>query len=141
MTINRKQLFKVARVVRRCAEEMVKNGDQGHVYVDKKHLGGGCGDVSFVLGQLTGLCHCFESGDYKGSGHCWIRLPNGEIWDLTATQFKVAARIYVVKGDETKNYNTYQRGRPAIAQLNSWCDEKWRARLRTAARAELRREG
>jgi hypothetical protein len=137
--INRKQLFKVARVVRRCAEEMVDNDDQGTNWVSKRHLGGGCGDVSLVFAQLTGLCHCFESGDYNGDGHCWVRLPSGEIWDLTATQFEVAAKVHIASGEKATPYSTYRRGRLAISGLELWADSKWRARLRNAVRAELRK--
>lgn len=139
MPITRKQLFKVAKIVRRCAEEMVQNNDRGTNFIDKTDLGGGCGDVSLVLGQLTGLCHCLEAGSYNDAGHYWIRLPDGEIWDLTATQFKVPARIYIVNGDKTKPYSTLYRGKKAIEQLTDWADKNWRTRLRNAVRAELRK--
>lgn len=136
--INRKQLFKVARIVRRCAEEMVKNEDRGRVWVNERHLGGGCGDVSLVFAQLTGLCHCFEAGDYNGAGHCWVRLPDGEIWDLTATQFDLPAKVHIARGEKAEPYHTFRRGKLAIADLKNWADSEWRKRLRDASRHELR---
>ena|SRR5580765_3068670 len=139
--ITRKQLFKVARIVRRCAEEMVANDDQGKTWVNKTHLGGGCGDVSLVLAQLTGLCHCFESGCYGIEGHCWLRLPSGEIWDLTATQFKLPAKVHIASGQKSNDYHTYARGKQAIDGLELWADSKWRKRLRDLARYELRKAG
>lgn len=143
MKIDKRMLFKVARVVRGCAEYMVKTGDYGRISPHDKpeNLGGSCGDVSYVLGQLTGLCNCFEAGSYDGWGHCWIRLPDGEIWDLTATQFKVPARIHVVKQTASEKYVTAQRGKRAIEGLKAWADHQWRKRLRDLARAELKKEG
>lgn len=137
--IDKALLFKTARAVRFCAEELVKAGNNGRGF--GMDLGGGCGDVSYTLGQLTDLCHCFEAGSYKGWGHCWLRLPDGEIWDLTATQFKITNRIYVLKKDTKGDYVTSMRGKPAINSLKSWTDPKWRKLLRDAAREYLMKEG
>lgn len=59
-----------------------------------------------------GIPSTFVVGSYKGYGHAWIEV-NGCIVDITATQFGVTKRVYVVK-NTNKKYNGKLFGKAAF---------------------------
>lgn len=81
---------------------------------DNDKLEGACGMATNLLHQLLGLDMVvggFEGGALGGSSHCW-NLWEGRIFDITATQFGVRERVYVVAADY--RYEELVRGAAAL---------------------------
>jgi hypothetical protein len=70
-------------------------------------------DSSFILGSF------YNDFDKSENDHCWVLL-NNTIIDITATQFKIKKRIYVVN-KESKSYIENLRNRCATRYIN----ENW----------------
>jgi hypothetical protein len=90
--------------------------------------------LAFVI--LAGLPkECYQAGEFRsrpdsswgGEGHCWVQMPDGEIWDLTATQFGISEKVYVTKAREC--YRADHGGDSAIDELALWGKKEWRENL------------
>lgn len=131
---------KVCKIVREEAERLVKNGNHGNTYGNVLSLGGACGDVSAILWEAlvsVGVEAYFEGGQFDFEGHCWVRLSDDSVLDLTATQFGRYPKVYHSKN---KKYRvTYQSSnKKAIgAEINNWAHNGWRAALRRAVMKRL----
>jgi hypothetical protein len=124
------KILKLARLVRLEAERLARdlNGDTDNC------LAGYCGDTSKILLELLGKDATFESGCFSNDGHAWLRLKNGMVLDLTASQFGPYPKVYLCKG---RKYQVQQRGRTAVLDLYQWGDKYWRAALRKAVKQRL----
>lgn len=137
-----KKVLRIAETVRACAEELCRSGYLGNIGGESADstLAGGCGDVSAVLVeflQAAGVDASFEGGEYDGDGHCWVRLPDGSVLDLTMTQFRPKApKVYHRINDRL--YHVDKAGEAALKTLSSWADADWRRRLRFLVRRRLK---
>lgn len=143
-------IMRVAQAIRDSAEVLYEEGKRGFCW--NRELGGGCGDCSIVLWEMLGddICHLI-SGTYhrpsettlpfSGDSHCWVELVTGEIVDLTATQFGIDQRVFVVSSSEPA-FLRYKKNKTYTGALNTndcWGDVEWREKLRH--RTELLLEG
>lgn len=130
------ELWELAVLVREEAEALVKSGRPGPCC--GRDLAGACGDVSAAFVAVAGLPEtCYESGEYDFYGHCWVRMPDGQIWDLTATQFSIADRVYLPT--DTSKYATDKIGGKALRELELWGDAEWRDLLIERVRSRQQR--
>lgn len=86
--------------VRKATERFAR---QEYPFTTKHNLAGYCGLASLVLVRLlkkAGVPATVEKGYYDNDyGHAWVRLPNGAVLDVTATQFhKRLPKVYVGPG-------------------------------------------
>ena len=137
--MDREELLELAYAVRAEADAMYQEGKRGPAM--GSDLGGACGDVSLAFVILAGLPEdCYRAGEYRsrseytwGEGHCWVQMPDGEIWDLTATQFGVPEKVYISKAND--RYRCDKGGDWAIRELDTWGAPKWRESLIERVRA------
>ncbi len=139
----------IAGIVRSSAEELVDDGLFGPVYrtgeMGGMRLGGACGDCSKVIidmvrrhvsyGLLEWQAGGFDDGDCDYS-HNWLKLRDGSILDVTATQFDPSLPgVYIAKED--KRYLSDFDGRmcePSARRDKS----RWRNVLRDMAEKKLK---
>jgi hypothetical protein len=128
-------MYWAAMAVRHAAETLVDENDPGPAA--DYTLNGACGDVSMAFAEIVGLVDLYEEGDYqtdegKLEGHCWLRDPDGWVWDLTATQFNDEFPPILIIKEPTKHLTDIE-GKKAIASLDYWGDAEWRNRLKVLA--------
>jgi len=74
-------------------------------------------DSSFILGSF------YDNNNKTENDHCWV-LINNSIIDITATQFKIKKRIYVVN-EESKIYIEKLRNGIATKYINkNWVNNQ-----------------
>ena len=114
------KIRKIATAVRFGAEQLVRAGNFGQVYSSSYdrmgglNLGGACGDCSKVILDMIrhhvglGLVH-WQAGMYYNPAdkvcdeysHNWLKLSNGMILDVTATQFtRRLPPVYIAKRND-----------------------------------------
>lgn len=130
-----RQVMRVARAVRKAAVEMVSKFDYGMAC--NQDLAGACGDVSIVLYSLLGKENCrIVGGNFDGiSQHAWVVLRNGDILDLTATQFDRGLSPVYRTGNDIRYDENPDIGWAEIRQ--AWGDRAWRRRLKRRAKEIL----
>lgn len=109
-----KQIKNIARAVRWAAELLVMKGKYGDIYQDDPmggyRLGGACGDCSRAIIDMIRRhvgkdFAIWQSGTYDPRGnqyfHNWLKLKNGMILDVTATQFSTRLpKVYITKRND-----------------------------------------
>lgn len=95
-----------------------------------RDLTGACAIGSVIMTRLLrrmGLAPVFVVGVYESSTqnspHAWVEL-DGEIVDVTATQFGRHLPAVLFTGADDERYTESHRGRGALVQTNRWCKEK-----------------
>lgn len=139
-SLNQKRTLTIAKAVRKAAEDVsAALRHQGGHY--PANLSGACGDVSVVFAELLseiGIPVILVMGQfiqYDWMGHSWVTI-DGEIWDLTATQFGAYKdKVYRCKGKYYKPQSTDYEARDDI---NSWGDIPFRRLVMKAARRYLK---
>lgn len=126
--MRKKHVLDVAMAVRKAAERLVKDDNPGPAW--GPDLGGSCGDCSYVLAQMLGDRYLYEEGAYDGDQHSWVRLRDGTIVDVTATQFRIRRRVHVTR---SRKYSTELRRTSAVRNLYTWGDVGWRRELKSLA--------
>lgn len=127
--------MKIARAVRRAAVAMVTDFDYGMAC--DRSLAGACGDVSIVLYSLLGKENCrIVGGRFSNAAlHSWVVLNNGDILDLTATQFDSGLSGVYRTGNDPRYDEDPEVGPKEIRE--AWGDREWRKRLRKKAKEML----
>jgi hypothetical protein len=115
-------LKKICKIVRKTIEEDCEKNDW---IGDSENLWGACGYASYGLYRMI-PGSVLVIGSYKakhtlGFTHCWVETED-KIIDLTATQFGLQSKIYILKknGNRAKKYTPKMKGKKAIIELNSW---------------------
>lgn len=119
------ELRRIAEAVRAAADQLYSEGDYGMAV--NEDLEGACGDVSIVLHEVLGSKVCrIVGGRFLWEGHSWVTMNNGELVDLTATQFGIQEPVYVTFCDDRYTPSS----KIGVAEIrDAWGDEGWRARL------------
>lgn len=130
--------MRIARAVRKAAVEMVKDFDYGMAC--DSALSGACGDVSLVLFSFLGKANCRVVGGSWNQvcQHAWIVLNNGDILDLTASQFDKGLSAVYRTGNDARYEENPDIGWKEIRE--AWGDEDWRKRLKAKAKKILEGE-
>jgi len=92
--------LEIAKKVRKAAEKGYSQRGKAHGKVGGKDLGGHCQKVSIDLAiefHRAGYTDAtVVGGDYYGKAHYWV-VSDGYIYDLTASQFGVKQKVFVVE--------------------------------------------
>lgn len=130
-----RQVMRVARAVRKAAVGLVDEFDYGMAC--DRTLAGACGDVSIVLYSFLGKANCqIVGGSWKEvCQHAWIVLHNGDILDLTATQFDKGLSGVYRTGNDPRYCENPDIGWKEIRE--AWGDEGWRKRLKSRTKKLL----
>lgn len=57
------------------------------------------------------------------SGHCWV-ISGGKIWDLTATQFDIEKRIFVVSTKDKRYKPKHTHNKLTVDRFKKWPPEQ-----------------
>ncbi len=108
-------LKKIAKIVRRMVENEVEDGIDISGSIEE--LDGACGYASYGLYKVLPASEIVK-GTYDGWDHIWVEFDN-KIVDVTATQFGVYSKVYIIKktGNRAKKYNSTARGADVIKEL------------------------
>lgn len=131
-----RQVMRIARAVRKAAVAMYDEMDYGMAF--NRNLAGACGDVSIVLYSFLGKANCRIVGGLFGDAqHAWNVLNNGDILDLTASQFDSGLSGVYRTGNDVRYEEDESIGKKEIRE--AWGDEAWRRRLKKRTERILER--
>jgi hypothetical protein len=129
-------LKKIAKITRKIVElNAVKTGGISSF----EDLTGACGYASYGLYRVLPGSELVV-GEYKGYHHAWVEL-NDKIIDITATQFGVTSKVYIVKktGIRGRSYHPKKRGKAAVISVGKWdYPSNWRKSLARQLKKEIR---
>ncbi len=129
-------LKKIAKIVRIIVEKNAANDGSISCWSD---LSGACGYASYGLHKVLPESE-LVMGIYKGETHAWVELGD-KIIDITATQFDIRDKVYIVKkgGKRSENYKSIHRGEEAIINISKWkYPDGWREPLVCQLKQETR---
>lgn len=127
-----KRLLEIAKKARRLTERFQKKNPE----IGSEDLECYCAIGSKILYELAkkeGYRVSFVEGNFSNNkytawdrdipNHCWVEYKK-VILDITATQFGIQEKVYIVERENDKRYKVISTGRKAFSGMKEWPQEQ-----------------